>query len=74
MRAAWLGGSAAFNRLDEFSDIDVQFDVTAGMVARGFEAVEGVLSSIRFDRIQVDRSDAHLAWTRAGFLPAAGNE
>jgi hypothetical protein len=35
IRAAWLGGSAAFDRLDEFSDIDVQFDVAAGMVQRG---------------------------------------
>lgn len=46
MRAAWLGGSAAFGRLDDLSDIDIQFDVGRGEVDATFALIERVLTTL----------------------------
>jgi hypothetical protein len=42
----WEGGSAAFGRLDDISDIDLQLDVGSGMADASFEAVEGALRTL----------------------------
>ena len=46
VNAMWEGGSAAFNRLDQWSDIDLQFDVVDDKVEETFQAVQGVLESL----------------------------
>ena len=43
--AAWLGGSDAFGRADELSDVDLQVDVDDGYVAATFGAVEAALAA-----------------------------
>jgi hypothetical protein len=45
VNAAWLGGSDAFGRSDELSDVDLQVDVDDGNVAATFEAVEAALAA-----------------------------
>jgi predicted nucleotidyltransferase len=45
VNAAWLGGSDAFGRADELSDVDLQVDVDDGHVAATFGAVEAALAS-----------------------------
>jgi predicted nucleotidyltransferase len=40
VNAAWLGGSDAFGRADELSDVDLQVDVDDGHVAATFGPVE----------------------------------
>jgi hypothetical protein len=40
VNAAWLGGSDAFGRADELSDVDLQVDVDDGHVAATFGASE----------------------------------
>lgn len=44
--AIWEGGSAAFNRADQWSDIDLQVDVADEQVAQVFELVEAALTSL----------------------------
>ena len=44
--AMWLGGSKAFGRDDEFSDLDVQFEVDGEWIEQGFELVERVLTEV----------------------------
>lgn len=45
VNAAWLGGSDAFGRADELSDVDLQVDVDDGHVAATFRAVEAALAA-----------------------------
>ncbi len=45
VNAAWLGGSDAFGRADELSDIDLQLDVADGSVEPTFDAVEAALEA-----------------------------
>jgi hypothetical protein len=45
VNAAWLGGSDAFGRADELSDVDLQMDVDDGFVAATFGAVEAALAA-----------------------------
>ena len=45
VNAAWLGGSDAFGRADELSDVDLQVDVDDGRVAATFGAVEAALAA-----------------------------
>jgi hypothetical protein len=45
VNAAWLGGSDAFGRADELSDVDLQVDVDDGHVAATFGAVETALAA-----------------------------
>src|SRR5512132_2247696 len=45
VNAAWLGGSDAFGRSDELSDVDLQVDVDDGRVAATFGAVEAALAA-----------------------------
>lgn len=50
--ALWEGGAAAFNRVDEWSDIDVQVDVDDNHVDDVFQAAEQALKSIsKIDKI-----------------------
>jgi hypothetical protein len=44
--ALWEGGSAAFGRADEHSDLDVQVAVAAGHEAEAFTVVEAALAAI----------------------------
>ena len=46
VNAAWLGGSDAFGRADELSDVDLQVDVDDGQVA-AFGAVEAAWPTCR---------------------------
>jgi hypothetical protein len=46
VQAMWQGGAASFNRVDEWSDIDLQLDVDDEMVEQTFEVVETALESI----------------------------
>jgi len=46
VRAAWLGGSSAFGRVDEWSDIDLNVIVEDDSVAATFELVEDALARI----------------------------
>lgn len=46
VNAMWEGGSAAFNRLDQWSDIDLQFDVADDKVEETFQAVQAVLEAL----------------------------
>jgi len=46
VHAMWEGGSAAFGRLDQWSDIDLQFDVDDNRVEDTFKVIENVLESI----------------------------
>jgi hypothetical protein len=45
VNAAWLGGSDAFGRADELSDVDLQVDVDDGHVAATFGAIEAALAA-----------------------------
>jgi len=45
VNAAWLGGSDAFGRSDELSDVDLQVDVDDGRVAATFGAIEAALAA-----------------------------
>ena len=45
VNAAWLGGSDAFGRADELSDVDLEVDVDDGYVAATFGAVEAALAA-----------------------------
>lgn len=44
--AFWEGGAAAFNRIDEWSDIDIYLVVDDGKVDETFLAVENALRSL----------------------------
>ena len=44
--AMWEGGAAAFNRVDEWSDIDLQFDVDDAYVADTFAVIERTLETL----------------------------
>ena len=44
--ALWEGGSTAFGRADEWSDVDLQVDVDDAKVAETFAAVEAALAEI----------------------------
>ena len=46
VNAMWEGGAAAFNRVDEWSDIDIQFDVDDARVADTFVVIERVLETL----------------------------
>lgn len=46
INAMWEGGSAAFNRLDEWSDIDLQFDVDDDKVEETFQAIQSILEQL----------------------------
>src|SRR4029450_13715439 len=45
VNAAWLGGSDAFGRADELSDVDLQVDLDDGHVAATFRAGEAGLGA-----------------------------
>lgn len=45
-RAFWEGGSAAFGRLDEYSDLDLHVDAEDDRVEDVFRAVEGALQAL----------------------------
>jgi hypothetical protein len=44
--AMWEGGAAGFDRIDEWSDADVQVIVKDGFVEQAFEDVEGALAAL----------------------------
>lgn len=44
--ALWEGGSAAFGRADQWSDVDLQVDVDDDKVAETFDAVEAALATV----------------------------
>lgn len=46
VHAFWEGGAAGFNRVDQWSDADVQMVVEDDRVEETFEVIEGTLSSI----------------------------
>lgn len=46
VHAMWQGGSAAFGRDDEYSDLDVQLDVDDERIGDAFAAVEAALNEI----------------------------
>ncbi len=46
VHAMWEGGSEAFRRTDEWSDIDVQFDVDDEKVAETLALIEGTLAKL----------------------------
>jgi predicted nucleotidyltransferase len=46
VNAMWEGGSAAFDRLDEYSDIDIQFDVADDKVEDTFQAIQNALEQL----------------------------
>lgn len=46
VNAMWEAGAKAFNRVDEWSDIDLQIDVKDGFEERTFEIFEEVLKSL----------------------------
>lgn len=46
VRAAWLGGASAFDRVDEWSDIDLNIIVEDDAVDRAFAAVEEGLEAL----------------------------
>ncbi|MCA9981171.1 MAG: nucleotidyltransferase domain-containing protein [Anaerolineales bacterium] len=46
VNAMWEGGSAAFGRVDEFSDIDLLLDVADEKVAETFDALEDALRQL----------------------------
>ena len=46
VNAMWEGGSAAFNRLDQWSDIDLQFDVADDHVEETFQAIQSTLEQL----------------------------
>jgi hypothetical protein len=46
VHAMWEGGAAAFNRLDEWSDIDLQFDVADDRVEDSLCAVEQIVETL----------------------------
>jgi len=46
IHAMWEGGSAAFGRDDEFSDLDLQLDVDDERIAEAFAAVEAALNEL----------------------------
>lgn len=46
VHAMWEGGSEAFGRTDEWSDIDVQFDVDDEKVAETLTLIEGTLARL----------------------------
>jgi predicted nucleotidyltransferase len=52
VQASWEGGSAAFNRVDEWSDIDLYVVVDDAMVPPTFEVVERTLTALSPIRIR----------------------
>jgi len=46
VHAMWQGGAAAFGRVDEWSDIDLQFDVDDDRVAETFSVIEDTLTRL----------------------------
>lgn len=46
VNAMWEGGAAAFQRVDEWSDIDLQIDVADDRVDEAVQVVEGVLRNL----------------------------
>lgn len=44
--AMWVGGSAGFGRVDEWSDVDAQVIVKDGFVEQAFEVVEAALAEL----------------------------
>lgn len=46
VNAMWEGGAAAFNRVDDWSDIDLQIDVADGRVADALAVVESTLRGL----------------------------
>jgi predicted nucleotidyltransferase len=56
----WEGGSAAFDRLDEFSDLDLYIKVKKGTTAMVLKQVEGSLESL--SPIQIKYVPASLPW------------
>jgi len=44
--AMWEGGAAAFDRVDEWSDIDIQFVVEDGRADEAFVVIERVLEAL----------------------------
>src|SRR5215218_3889294 len=70
VNAAWLGGSDAFGRADELSDVDLQVDVDDGHVAATFGVVEAAPGRRLPDRGPAGDADADLARARPAVLPA----
>ncbi len=60
--AMWEGGAAAFNRVDEWSDIDVQFDVDDARVADTFVVIERMLETL--SPIDLKYKTPQLPWAR----------
>lgn len=58
--AMWEGGAAAFNRVDAWSDIDVQFDVDDARVDDTFIAIERALET--FSPIDLKYKTPQLPW------------
>ncbi len=58
--AMWESGAAAFGRVDEWSDIDVEFDVRDDRVAEVFAAVERALETL--SPIDLKYKTPHLPW------------
>jgi hypothetical protein len=58
--AMWEGGSAAFDRLDEWSDIDIQFDVADDKVEQTFLAIQSALE--RLSPIDLQYRTPSLPW------------
>src|SRR5438309_5669227 len=46
VHAMWQGGAAAFNRVDEWSDIDLQLNVDDDRIEDAFELVEKTLATL----------------------------
>jgi hypothetical protein len=75
VHALWEGGAAAFNRIDEWSDIDVYMVVDDERVDDGFSAVEKALASLspikeKYETGKLPWPDVHQAFYR---LEAAGD-
>ena len=52
INAMWEGGAAAFDRVDEWSDIDLGIDVRDDKIEEAFVKVEEILSSVSAIRIK----------------------
>ena len=70
VNAMWEGGSAAFNRLDQWSDIDLQFDVADDKVEETFQAVQAVLERALAHRPALPHPRLALARHLSDLLPS----
>jgi hypothetical protein len=61
VHAMWEAGAIAFDRVDQWSDIDLQFDVDDNHVEEAFAEVEHALATLS--------AGPNMAWAFAGVLP-----